>query len=173
MGRPSKLQLARRSASCRRADVRVWSKAASQSISLTLEILLEDVSQEDVAAHRRMVPVADKPMREARDPCTRRATRRASIRSRGPEASGRATQPHDARLGFRHHAAHPLGGGHHRNTRHRLHHGGAPRGDALASSPSLHGPRRRRVRGRAHWMVGRGGERPTPPGQHRPATSPT
>src|SRR6266536_4900051 len=114
MGRPSKLQLARRSASCRRADVRVWSKAASQSISLTLEILLEDVSQEDVAAHRRMVPVADKPMREARDPCTRRATRRASIRSRGPEASGRATQPHDARLGFRHHAAHPLGGGHHR-----------------------------------------------------------
>jgi hypothetical protein len=54
-----------------------------------------------------------KPMREARDPCTRRATRRASIDSR-TEASGRAMQPHDARLGFRHHAAHPLGGGHHR-----------------------------------------------------------
>src|SRR6266566_2621509 len=29
-------------------------------------------------------------------------------------ASGCAMQPHDTRLGVRHHAAHPLGGGHHR-----------------------------------------------------------
>src|SRR6266496_1971966 len=90
-----------------------------------------------------------KPMREARDPCTRRATRRASIRfaDRGVWAC------HVTRTmrvwGFGTMLPTRLGVDI-MNTRHRLHHDGAPLGDALAASPSLHGPRRRRVRGRAH-----------------------
>src|SRR6266705_6381754 len=54
-----------------------------------------------------------KPMREARARA-RGGPRVERLLDSRTEASGRAMQPHDARLGLRHHAAHPLGGGRHR-----------------------------------------------------------
>src|SRR6266498_5687915 len=113
MGRPSKLQLARRSASCRRADVRVRSKAARHSISLTLEILLEDVSQ-DVAAHRRMVPGVGQA--DARSPRPVHAAGHAwSVYSiRGLRRLGVPCSRTMRVWGFGTMLPNPLGGGHHR-----------------------------------------------------------
>src|SRR6266571_1681943 len=54
-----------------------------------------------------------KPMREARARA-RGGPRVERLLDSRTEASGRAMQPHDARLGVRHPAAHTLGGGHHR-----------------------------------------------------------
>ncbi len=102
-----------------------------------------------------------KPMREARDPCTRRATRRASIRSRGLRRLGVPCNSHDARLGFRHPAAHPLGGGHHEYptpspSRWRAAWRCADVITFVTRSPP---PSRSRT---STLTVGRGGERPTP-----------